>query len=120
MGMTPGAPAAADMAVAVPIARDEAPGPSLHLTTLVELFTRDQSPGQALCTLLAMCWFWPSGCEAEEKDLFLGSVLLSLGRLLRAKLGCLAQDAAVCLSCRRGGKGDKQQVGGQQACFTGF
>lgn len=110
---TEGVPDAA-MAVTIPIVSpkviDEAPQSCLHLTTLIELFVRDQSPAQALCSLLAMCWFWPSGCEAEEKDLFLGSVLVSLGRLLKDKLACLAQHMAACLSCQRNTKGDKQPV----------
>lgn len=108
-----GVPEAA-MAVAIPIVSPmvsaESPQSCHHLTTLTELFVRDQSPAQALCSLLAMCWFWPSGCEAEEKDLFLGSVLLSLGRLLKDKLACLAQHVAACLSCERDTKGDKQPV----------
>lgn len=110
---TKGAPGAA-MAVTIPIAspkvNDEAPRSCLYLTTLIELFVRDQSPAQALCSLLAMCWFWPSGCEAEEKDLFLGSVLLSLGRLLKDKLACIAQHMAACLSCQGNTKEDKQPV----------
>lgn len=110
---TPGAPGAA-VAVAIPIVAPavnaEDPRPCLYLTTLIELFMRDQSPARALCSLLAMCWFWPSGCEAEEKDLFLGSVLLSFGRLLKDKLAGLAQDMAACLFCRRHVKGDKQPV----------
>lgn len=71
---------------------------------------RDHSPSQALCSLLAMRWFWPSDCEAEEKDLLLGSVLLSLGRLLKNKLTWLAVHVAACLSCHRDAKGDKQPV----------
>lgn len=102
------------MAVAItivtPVVNDEDPKPCLYLTTLIELFMRDQSPSQSLCSLLAMCWFWLSDCEAEEKDLFLGSVLLSLGRLLKNKLVCLATDMAACLSCQRDVKGDKQPV----------
>ncbi|XP_076604807.1 rho guanine nucleotide exchange factor TIAM2 isoform X3 [Chaetodon auriga] len=109
---TPGL-AVTDMAVVVipivaPTVNDEDPRPCLDLTTLIELFMWDRSPAQILCSLLAMCWFWLSGCKAEERDLFLGSVLLSLGRVLKDKLTCLAQDMAACLSCQRGGKGDKQ------------
>lgn len=107
----------ADMAVAVQIAapamkdmKDEDPRPCLYLTTLIQLFTWDQSPAQALCSLLAMCWFWPSGCKAEEKNLFLVSVLLSLGRLLKGTLVCLAQEVAACLFCQKEVKGDKQMV----------
>lgn len=106
----------ADMAVAVTIAapvNDEDPRPCLYFTTPFELFMRDQSPSQALCSLLARCWFWPSDCEAEEKDLFLGSVLLSLGRLLKNKLACLGLDMAACLQiicCQRDVKGDKHVV----------
>lgn len=96
--------------IMVPPVTDEAPQSCLYLTTFMELFMWDQSPAQALCSLLAMCWFWPSGCEAEEKDLFLGSALLSLGRLVKDKLACLAQDVAACLSCQRDAKGDKQPV----------
>ncbi len=106
----PGAAMAVTIPIAAPMVNDEAPRPCLYLTTLIELFMRDQSPAQALCSLLAMCWFWPSGCEAEEKNLFLGSVLLSLGRRLKDKLACLAQDLAACLSCHRDVKGDKQPV----------
>lgn len=110
---TEGAPGEA-MVVTIPIVspkvNDEAPRSCLYLTTLIELFVRDQSPAQALCSLLAMCWFWQSDCEAEEKDLFLGSALLSLGRLLKDKLACLAQDMAACLSCQRNTKGDEQLV----------
>lgn len=106
--------AAGAVAVAIPIVApavsDEDPQPGLFLTTLVGLFMRDQSPVQALCSLLAMCWFWPSGCQAEEKDLLRGSVLLSLGRLVKDKLGCLARDMAACLSCKRDAKGDKRTV----------
>lgn len=110
---TPGV-SGADMAVAIPIAaatvNDEDPQPCLYLTTLIKLFMWDRSPAQALCSLLATCWFWPSGCEAEGKDLFLGSVLMSLGRFLKDKLACLTQDIAACLSCWRDLKGDKQAV----------
>lgn len=110
---TPGVPGAA-MTVTIPITaptvNDEDPRPCLYLTTLIELFLPDQSPAQALCSLLAMCWFWRSGSEAKEKDLFLGSVLLSLGRFLKDKLACLVQDMAACLSCHRDVKGDKQPV----------
>lgn len=113
-GMTTPGVAGADMAVVIPIVaptvNDEDPRRCLDLTTLIQLFMWDRSPAQVLCSLLAMCWFWRSRCEADEKDLFLGSVLLSLGRLLRDKLACLAQDMAACLSCQRGVKGDKQPV----------
>lgn len=103
----------AAMAVAIsvtPTVSEEAPRSCLYLTTLIELFARDQTPAQAVCSLLAMCWFWPSGCEAKEKDLFLGSALLSLVRLLKDKLACLARDIAACLTCRSNTKGDKQPV----------
>lgn len=104
----------AEMAVAItitaPAVRDEDHQPCLYPTTLTEIFMRDQLPSQALCSLLAMCWFWPSDCEAEGKDLFLGSVLLSLVRLLKNKLACLAVDVAGCLSCYTDVKGDKQPV----------
>lgn len=99
--------------IAAPVVNDEDPQPCLYLTTLIEHFMRDQTPSRALCSLLAMCWFWPSDCEAEEKDLFLGSVLLSLGRLLKNKLACLALDMAACLQiicCQRDVKGDKLPV----------
>lgn len=109
----PGVPGKA-VALAIPIiapaVNDEDPRPCLYLTTLIELFKRDQSPAQALCSLLAMCWFRPSGHEAEEKDLFLGSVLLSLGRFIKDKLARLARDMAACLSCQRDVKEDKQPV----------
>ncbi|KAF3701392.1 T-lymphoma invasion and metastasis-inducing protein 2 [Channa argus] len=104
----PGATVAVSMPIVAPTGNDEAPRSCLYLTTLIELFLRDRSPAQALCSLLAICWFWPSDCGAEEKDLFLGSALLSLGRLLKGKLACLAQDVAACLSCQRNAKGDKQ------------
>ncbi|KAF0044548.1 hypothetical protein F2P81_003706 [Scophthalmus maximus] len=104
----PGASVAVAIPVVAPLVNDEAPRPCLYLTTFMELFMRDQSPVQALCSLLAMCWFWPSGCEAEEKDLFLGSALLGLGRLLKDKLARLAQDMAARLSCQRETKGDKR------------
>lgn len=106
----PGTAVAVAIPTVAPTVNDEDPRPCLYLTTLLELFMRDQSPAQALCSLVAMCWFWPSSCEAEEKDLFLGSVLLGLGRFLKDKLACLARDVAACLSCRRGVKGDKQTV----------
>lgn len=106
--------ASAAMTVVVPIVapagNDEGPPPCLYLTTLMGLFTQDQSPAQALCSLLAMCWFWPSSCQGEEKDLFLGSALLSLGRLLKDKLACLAQDVTTCLPCQGDTKGDKRPV----------
>lgn len=103
--------AMADAVPAVtPTTNDEDPRPCLCLTTLVELFMEDQSPAQALCSLLAMCWFWPSDNKAEEMDLFLGSALLSLGRLLKDKLACLAQDMADCFPCQRDAKGDKRPV----------
>ncbi|KAK9533468.1 hypothetical protein VZT92_008584 [Zoarces viviparus] len=116
----PGVPCTT-VAVAIPAVSDEDPRPCLYLTTLIELFMRDQSPVQALCSLLAMCWFWPSGCEAEEKDLFLGSVLISLGRFLKDKMACLGRDMAACLSCERDVKGDKQAVtvGWCASCFVG-
>ena len=110
---TKGVPGGA-MAVAIPIiaptVNDEAPRSGLYITTFFELFMWDQSPIRSLCSLLAMCWFWPSGSEAEEKDLFMGSALLSLGRLLKDKLTCLAQDMAACFSRQRDTKGDKQLV----------
>lgn len=105
------------MAVAIPavarLAGDEDPQPCLYLGTLIELFLRDQSPSRALCSLLAMCWFWPSDSEAEERDLFLGSVLLSLGRLLKNKLACVAADIDACLQiicCQEEAKGEKRPV----------
>ncbi|MEQ2211258.1 hypothetical protein XENOCAPTIV_017806 [Xenoophorus captivus] len=95
-------------AVAVPTAgpsrNNEDPQPSLYLTTSIEIFMQDQSPAHALCSLLAMCWFWSSSSEAEEEDLNLGSALLSLGRLVKDKLACLADNVSACLSCQRGSK----------------
>ncbi|KAM7376528.1 hypothetical protein PAMP_006255 [Pampus punctatissimus] len=118
---TQGVPSTA-MAVAepavTPTASDDDPHPCLCLTTLVELFMQDRSPAQALCSLLSMCWFWPSGSEAEEKDLFMGSALLSLGRLLKDKLADLAQDMADCLSCQRDAKGEKQPLSGNYTEVT--
>lgn len=105
-----------DMAVAVTIAapvNDEDSRLSLYFAALIELFMQDQSPSQALCSLLARCWFWPSDCEAQEKDLFLASVLLSLGRFLQNKLACLGLDMAACIQiicCQRDVKGDKHVV----------
>lgn len=111
---TEGAPGTATSVVipimAPPAVTDEAPQSCLYLATFMELFMWDQSPAQALCSLLAMCWFWPSGCEAEEKDLFLGSALLGLGRLVKDKLACLALDVAACWSCHRDAKGNEQPV----------
>lgn len=95
--------------IAAPAVSDEDPPPCLYLTTLVELLMRDQSPSQALCSFLAMFWFW-SDCEAEEKDLLLGSVLLGLVRLLKNRMACLLLDLVSCFSCHRGVKGDKQPV----------
>ncbi|KAG7226247.1 hypothetical protein INR49_002997 [Caranx melampygus] len=106
----PGTATSVVIPIMVPPMTDESRQSCLYLTTFVELFMWDQSPAQALCSLLAMCWFWPSNCEAEEKDLFLGSALLSLGRLVKDKLACLAQDVAACLSCQRDAKGDKQPM----------
>lgn len=94
---------------AAPAVGDEDPRPCLRLTTLAGLFRRDQSPSQALCSLLAMLWFW-SGCKAEEKDLLLGSVLLALVRWLKRRTACLLVDLLSCWSCHRGIKGDKQPV----------
>lgn len=95
-------------AVAMPTAgpgrNDEDPQPSLHLTTFIEIFVQDQSHAQALCSLLAMCCFWPSGSEAEEEDLNLGSALLRLGRLVKDKLACVVEDVSACLCCQRGSK----------------
>lgn len=105
--------AGAEMAVAVPIAApvvsDEDPPPCLFLTSVAELFTRDQSPSQAVCSVLAMLWFW-SDCEAEEEDLSLGSVLLGLARFLKSKMASLLVELLSCFSCHRGVKGDKQPV----------
>lgn len=89
-------------------ASDEDPRTCLYFSALIEVLFRDQSPARALWSLLTMFWFWPSG--AEEKNLFLGSVLLCFGRLLREKLACLALDMATCLSCHRDVKADKQAV----------
>lgn len=107
------------MAVAVTIAVDEDPPPCLYLTTLVELFMPDQSPSQALCSLLAMLWFW-SDRGAEDKDLFLGSVLLGLARCLKNKVACLLLDLVSCFSCQRGAKGDKQPVTTRSSVLGGF
>lgn len=81
-----------------------------YLSTLIELFLQVKSPAQALCSLLATCWFWLPGCRAEEKDLFLGSALVGMGRLLKEKLACLAQEIAACLSCQRNAKADDRMV----------
>lgn len=85
----------------------------LHLGAPTELFSRDGSPSGALRSLLAMCWFWPAGSGAERRDVFLGSALLSLGRLLKDKLACAAAHADSCLQmlcCQEDGKGDKRAV----------
>lgn len=95
--------------VAAPVASDEDPPPRLFLTTVVGLFARDQSPSQAICSVLAMLWFW-SHCKAEEKDLLLGSVLLGLLRFLRSKTARLLVDLPSCCSCHSGVKGHKRPV----------
>ena len=74
--------------------------PCVYLSVLIELFIREQLPAEAVCSLLAMCWFWP-GCVGEDKDIFLGSALLTLCRLLRDKLACLLQDMAACMACEK-------------------
>lgn len=102
------APVAVAVAVVVPLTEED-PRPCVYLPTLIELFFRDQSPVQALCSLLAMCWFWPAGCVAEDKDL-LGSALLSLRQLLKEKLAHLMEDMATCLACQKGHDGDKRLV----------
>lgn len=99
------------MAAAVPVAAPRRP--SRHLGAPAELFGRDGSPSGALRSLLAMCWFWPPGSEAERRDVFLGSALLSLGRLLKDKLACAAAHADACLQtlcCQDDGKGDEAAV----------
>lgn len=81
--------------------KEEEARPCVYLTTLIQLFIRDQSPAQALCSMLAMCWFWSGGCEAEEKDLFLGSALLTLRQLFKDKLDLLLDDMAGCVACEK-------------------
>ncbi|MED6241313.1 hypothetical protein ATANTOWER_008644, partial [Ataeniobius toweri] len=109
-------------AVAVPTAgpsrNNEDPQPSLYLTTSIEIFMQDQSPAHALCSLLAMCWFWSSSSEAEEEDLNLGSALLSLGCLIKDKLACLADNVSACLSCQRSSKQAGRQAA-QERLFAG-
>lgn len=95
--------------IAAPAVSDEDPPLCLFLTTVAELFTRGQSPSQAVCSALAMFWFW-CDCKAEEKDLFLGSVLLGLARFLKRKMARLLVDLLSCVSCHRGAKGDQQPV----------
>jgi len=107
---TPGAASAVAAPTVAPKRDDEDAKPCLYLTTLIELFMHEQSPAHALWSLLAMCWFWSSGCEAEEKELFLGSALLSLGRLLKDKLACLAEDMSACIPCQKDTKGDTRPV----------
>lgn len=68
---------------------------SRRLATPADLFWRGGSPSGALRSLLAMCWLWPSG--SERRDVFLGSALLSLGRLLKDKLAGAAAHADDCL-----------------------
>lgn len=101
------------MAVAVtmaaPAVSDDEPPPCLYLPTLVELLMRDQPPSRALCSFLAMFWFW-SDWEAEEKELLLGAVLLGLLRFLKDRMACLVLDLLSCLSCHGGTKGDKPPV----------
>ncbi|TWW72296.1 hypothetical protein D4764_16G0007930 [Takifugu flavidus] len=95
--------------IAAPAVSDEDPPPCLYLPTLVELLMRDHPPSRALCSFLAMFWFW-SDWEAEEKELLLGTVLLGLLRFLKDKMACLVLDLLSCFSCHRGAKGDKQPV----------
>lgn len=102
---------AATLPVAALAADDGAP--RSHLGAPTELFWRDGSPSGALRSLLAMCWFWPPGSEAERRDVFLGSALLSLGRLLKDKLACAAAHADACLQmlcCQDDGRVDKAAV----------
>lgn len=99
------------MAPAVPVAAPAADG--RHLGAPTELFRQDGSPSGALRSLLAMCWFWPPGSEADRRDVFLCSALLSLGRLVKDKLACAAAHVDACLQvlcCRDDGKGDKAAV----------
>ncbi|XP_071183884.1 rho guanine nucleotide exchange factor TIAM2-like [Salvelinus alpinus] len=81
--------------------QEEEARPCVYLTTLIQLFIRDQSPAQALCSMLAMCWFWSGGCETEEKNLFLGSALLTLRQLFKDKLDLLLDDMAGCVACEK-------------------
>lgn len=100
--------ARAEMAAATLIIEEE-PRSCLPLTTVVEVFTRDQSPFQAIGSVLAMFWFW-SDCKAEEKHLFLGSLFLGLGRFLKSKMAHLLVELLSCFSCHRGVNGDKRPV----------
>lgn len=86
----------------VEVIEESSPRPCVYLTTLIGLFIRDQSPARAVCSLLAMCWwFWPGGCGAEEKDVFLGSALLTVRRLFKDKLARLLDHVAACLACEK-------------------
>lgn len=86
------------MAVLAATAPGRDPRPSLRLLGApTQLFSQDHSPSGALRSLLAMCWFWPPGSEAGWRDVFLGSALLSLGRLLKKKLARAAARADACL-----------------------
>lgn len=96
-----------DLAMAAAVPAPAALGGDLGGPT--ELFRQDGSPSGALRSLLAMCWFWPPGSEAGRRDVFLGSALLSLGRLVKDKLARAAAHADDCLQalcCRDDGKGD--------------
>lgn len=95
--------------IAAPAVSDEEPRPRLPLATLAGLFRRDQSPSQALCSGLAVLWFW-AHCKAEQKDLLLGSLLLAWLRWLRRKMADVLVELLSCLSSHRDIKGDKQPV----------
>lgn len=98
--------AASELALQTPglTRNNEDPQTFLYLAVLIEIFMQDQSPANTLCSLFAMCWIWPSGYNAEEDNLNLGSALLSLGRLVKKKVACLVEDVSACLPCQRGSK----------------
>lgn len=102
---------AAATAAPVAVAPDEDPPtpPCLFLTTVVEVFARGQSPSRVVCSVLAMLWFRWEG-RAQDKELFLGGLLLGLARFLKSKMGGLVAELLSCFCCHRGNKGDKQPV----------
>lgn len=101
------------MAVAVVTAvgpEEEPPGPPcLFLTAVVEVFARGRSPSRVVCSVVAMFWFRWDG-RAQEKELFLGGLLLGLARFLKSKMAGLVVELLSCFCCHRGAKGDKHPV----------
>lgn len=88
-----------------------------YLGSLTQLFNQDQTPAQAMCSFLSMCCLRMPGFRAEEKDLFMGSALVSLARLLKEKLTCLFEELASCLSCQKNAREDERMVNMTLKCF---